>query len=203
MFEASDDNPEYETFYDRYQDIVARRAGLQFDPEELYKEMQKPSAWETLDEAPSDYDLSDAELNDGRSFITFSALKLESLAPGDTLQISIENDDINFEAKISEVRSEGEGESVTWYGESNTHGSTDTITITQADGLTVGGIFTDQGLYQLEVKNGRGFIVNNATLFRHGEDQQVYVPPEYIENPPNHYVELEAETFGVSPTHNH
>lgn len=204
VFAERDDNPEYETFYDRYQDIVARRAGMQYDPDALYQAMQQPGAWEETTDAPTDFDLTDAEMNDGRSFINFSEMKLESLAPGDTLKITIGKDDIDFEAKISQVRSEGTGESVTWYGESNSPGSTDTITITQADGLTVGGIFTEQGLYQLEVKNGKGYIVNNATLFRHGQDQQVYVPPEFIENPPKHYVKLEAETFGVeTPTHTH
>ncbi|VUD69270.1 hypothetical protein TDB9533_04637 [Thalassocella blandensis] len=203
VFAVRDDNPGYDTFYDRYQDIVARRAGLEYDPDALYQAMQQPSAWEEVSEVPAGLNLTDEELNDGRSFINFSELKLESLAEGDTLKISIGQDDIDFEAKISQVSSEGQGESVTWYGESNTPGSTDTITLTQADGLTVGGIFTEQGLYQLEVRNGKGFIVSNATLFRHGEDQQVYVPPEYIENPPEEYVKLEAETFGVNPTHNH
>lgn len=201
VFAERDENPNYETFYDRYQDIVARRAGLQFDPDELYEQMQKDSAWEELPDVPRGLNLSDEEINDGRSFISFSSLKMESLAAGDSLQIKIAKDDIEFVAKISEVRSEGEGESVTWFGESSTPGSSDTITITQADGLTVGGIFTDQGLYQLEVKNGQGYIVNNATLFRHGEDRQVYVPPELLDNPPDEYVELESETFGGNHVH--
>lgn len=203
IFAAQDDNPNYETFHNRYQDIVARRAGREFDPDALYEAMQQPSAWEAMDEVPNDFNLSEAEINDGRSFIKFSEMKLESLSRGDTLDISIGNDDIDFVATITDVQSEGDGDSVTWYGTSNTPDSTDTIMITQGDGMTVGGIFTDQGLYQLEAKNGHGYIVSNATLFRHGEDQQIIVPPELVENPPNEYVELEAETFGVVPTHDH
>lgn len=196
VLEQPDDNPNFETFNDRYQDIVARRPGMQFDPNELYEAMQKPDAWETTDEAPSSFDLEDKYKDDGRVFISFSPMKLETMARGDKLKISIAEEDIDFTAVIDDVRSDNGGSSVTWSGTSDDPNSNDKITITRGDTLVVGGIFTDKGLYQLEVKDGQGYIVSNATLFRHGQDQQVVVPQDLIDNPPDEYVELEAETFG-------
>ncbi|MFT7559824.1 MAG: hypothetical protein ACI93R_001739 [Flavobacteriales bacterium] len=196
VFDQPDENPNFETFHDRYQSIVARRAGREFDPDALFEAMKKTNAWEGVDDAPSSFDLADKYRNDGREFIRFSPMKLESLATGDKLKIAIVNAGIDFTATINDVRSSNAGESVTWSGVSDSQYSNETFTITQGESLTVGGIFTDDGLYQLEVKNGQGYIVSNATLFRHGQDQAVEVPQHLIDNPPEVYVRLEAETFG-------
>ncbi|VUD42096.1 hypothetical protein TDB9533_00623 [Thalassocella blandensis] len=191
-----DDNPNFDTFNDRYQNIVSRRAGMEFDPSELYEAMQEPDTWQASAEAPASYELSDDLKNDGRVFISLSPLKLETMARGDKMQIKIPNTNIDFTATINEVRSDNSGTSVTWEGVSDNPESNNKITITKGDTLVVGGIFTDDGLYQLEVKDGQGYIVSNATLFRHGQDQVVEVPQELIDNPPEEYVKLEAETFG-------
>lgn len=191
-----DDNPNFATFNDRYQHIVARRAGQTFDPQELYKAMQEPDTWTPTDEAPASFNLSDSHKNDGRVFINLSAMKLETMARGDKINIKIPNTDIDFMATINDVRSDNAGSSVTWEGSSDTPNSNNKITITKGDTLVVGGIFTDENLYQIEVKDGQGYIVSNATLFRHGQDQTVEVPQYLIDNPPDEYVELEAETHG-------
>lgn len=198
----SDDNPNFETFHDRFLDIQARRPGMELDPSELYEAMQQPDTWQASAEDASSYDLSDQEKNDGRVFINLSSMKLETMARGDEMKVKIPNTDIDFTATINDVRSDNAGSSVTWEGTSNDPYSNNRITITKGDTLVVGGIFTDNGLYQLEVKDGKGFIVDNATLFRHGQDQVVVVPKELIDNPPDEYVELEAETFG-DKSHQH
>lgn len=196
VLSLQDPNPNFATFKDRYNSILARRNGREYDADALYAAMQEPDAWKASEEAPEGYDLNEAEMNDGRQFVNVSNMKLESLAPGDTLDISIPNSDIDFKATITDVASSPDGSSITFNGTSNIEGSNDRITITKGDDLVVGGIFTETGLYQIEAKNGQGYIVSSATLFRHGQDQEVHVPQDLLDNPPDGYVKLDAETFG-------
>src|SRR5690606_32926926 len=87
--EYAQGNPDYPTFASRFDEIRARRDGLHLDPEALLAAMHQPTAW-TVDESQAEgLPLTDEERHDGREFIRFSPLKVETLVPGDVMEIPI------------------------------------------------------------------------------------------------------------------
>lgn len=195
ILEQPDSNSDYETFKDRFSEIRARRNGQEIDAVQLWQASQQPAAWQPLATPPDSLNLSQEEKNDGRSFITFSPLKLESLVAGDTLEIEMGHSNQSFTAKIEAARSEDNGKNVTWTGTSLDADFPGRLTITKGDTLIVGGISTPDGHYELQVHGDKGWIVNSATIFK-GVDQQVTVPQHLLENPPKEVVYLPTETFG-------
>lgn len=195
ILQRPDENPNYATFKDRVYEVQARRNGQQIDPAQLWQASRQPNAWTPLDNAPDALNLTDEERNDGRKFIEFSPLKLESLVAGDTLEIEMGEAGQSFKAKIDAVRSEDNGKNVTWTGDSLDPNYPGHLTITKGDTLIVGGITTPDGHYELQVHGNEGWIVSSATLFK-GVDQQIIVPQDLLDNPPKEVVYLPVETFG-------
>jgi hypothetical protein len=190
-----DENPNYATFKDRVYEVQARRNGQHIDPAQLWLASQQPNAWTPVNNSSDALNLSDEERNDGRKFIEFSPLKLESLVAGDTLEIDMGAAGQSFKAKIDEVRSEDNGKNVTWTGDSLDTNYPGHLTITKGDTLIVGGITTPDGHYELQVHGNEGWIVSSATIFK-GVDQQIIVPQDLLDNPPTEVVYLPVETFG-------
>lgn len=199
ILQRPDENPNYETFKDRLYEVQARRNGQPFDAAQLWQASQQPNAWKPLDNAPDSLNLTDEEKRDGRKFIEFNPMKLESLANGDTLEIDIGEAGKSFKAQINGVQSEDDGKNVTWTGDSLDANYPGHLTITKGDTLIVGGITTPDAHYELQVHGDKGWIVSSATLFK-GVDQQIIVPPEMLKNPPQEVVYLPVETFGEGHT---
>lgn len=190
ILQRPDTNPNYGTFRNRVTEVEARRNGKPVDPQQLWEAAQQPNAWKNVSSASDSLNLSDVDKNDGRKFIELSPLKLESLVAGDTLDIDMGDAGKALKIKIDAAHSEDDGKNVTWTGGSTDTGSPYHLTITKGDTLVMGGISTPDGLYQIEVHDGKGWIVSNATLFRKGTDQHITVPPELLKNPPKDAVVL-------------
>ena len=195
ILKSQDENPDYGTFERRYSEITARRNGQQLDVEQLWLASRQPNAWKPVDSIPDSLNLTDEEKNDGREFIEFSPMKLESLVAGDTLEIDMGKANKSFKAKIEDAQSEDNGKNVTWTGTSIDENFRGRLTITKGDSLIIGGISTDDGHYEIQVKGNKGWIVSSSTLFK-GVDQQITVPQDMIDNPPTGVVHLPIETFG-------
>lgn len=190
ILQRPDSNPNFTSFKDRVTEVEARRNGRHVDPQQLWDAAQQPNAWKPLSGAPDSLNLSDVDKNDGRKFIELSPLKLESLVAGDTLDIDLGDASKSLKVNIDGARSEDEGKNVTWTGDSIDPNSPYHLTITKGDSLVVGGISTPDGLYEIEIHDGKGWIVSNATLFRKGTDEHITVPDELIKNPPKDAVVL-------------
>lgn len=190
-----DTNPNYATFGDRYTEISARRAGNVPDPRAILKASWEGGVWQTDETAGQDLNLTEAELTDGREFIQFNPIKLESLVAGDSFEISLAQTARTYTVIVEEVRSDDDGRNVTWSGRIDGDDGFNQVTLTRGKDLIVGGITTPDGYFQIQVQGDKGWIVNSATLFK-GVDQQVIVPKDLIENPPSGVVYLPAETFG-------
>lgn len=195
ILQRPDENPNFETFKDRVYEVQARRNGQPIDAAQLWQASQQPNAWKPLDNAPDSLNLSAEEMRDGRKFIEFNPLKLESLARGDTLEIDTGEAGKSFKVEIDGVRSEDDGRNVTWTGDSIDTNYPVHLTITKGDTLIVGGISTPDGHYEVQVHGNKGWIVSSSTIFK-GVDQQIIVPPELLANPPQEVVYLPVETFG-------
>lgn len=195
ILKSQDENPDYGTFERRYSEITARRNGQQLDVEQLWLASKQPNAWKPIDSIPDSLNLTDEEKNDGREFIEFSPMKLESLVAGDTLEIDMGKANKSFKAKINDAQSEDNGKNVTWTGTSVDENFPGRLTITKGDTLIVGGISTGDGHYEIQVQGNKGWIVSSSTLFK-GVDEHVPVPQDLLDNPTNDVVHLPKDTVG-------
>jgi len=184
-----DDNPNYGKFSDRVNMVSARRNGRAVDPVALWEASQEETLWKPLDEAPDSLNLSLDQKLDGREFIKVSALKLESLVPGDTLDVTVAQLNKTFTATIEKVRSEDDGQNVTWSGHIEGMEAPNFLTLTRGDNLIIGGISTPTGLYNLQANGEVGWIVDSSTLFV-GGDHQIEVPQHLIDNPSDEVIHL-------------
>ncbi len=169
--ESAQGNPDYPTFASRFDEIRARRDGLHLDPEALLAAMHQPTAW-TVDESQAEgLPLTDEERHDGREFIRFSPLKVETLVPGDVIEIPIWQANANYRMQVDRVEAHGDG-NVTWYGHLKEFERDNQVTITRGESLTYGGITTPDALYVLEARGEKGWIADSGTLFK-GEEVPV------------------------------
>lgn len=202
LLQQPDSNPDYPTFQDRVIEVSVRRNNEPVDHQALWVASQSPEAWQPLESPSQSFGLSAEDMQDGREFISIDPLKIESLVPGDTLEIPIAQLGTTLVAHIHDVRSEDNGRNVTWTGQLEGLDAPNEITLTRGGTLIMGGISTPDGIYELQAHGNEGWIASGATLFK-GQDQQIIVPPELIENPPAQVVHLEPETFGDHTGHAH
>ncbi|PAU65649.1 hypothetical protein BZL41_05610 [Pseudomonas sp. PIC25] len=169
-----DPNPYYATFGDRLQEVLARRDGQAVDPKKLWTALQEKAAWKPLEGSPDQLPLTAEQRSDGREFISIDPLKIESLVPGDHLEVPIAQANQTYDVVIDHVRST-DGQSMTWSGHIEELSQDNQVTITRGNGLIVGGITTPQGLYALQAHGNQGWIATSATLFK-GGDKHIEVP---------------------------
>ncbi|GAA3961177.1 hypothetical protein GCM10022278_19060 [Allohahella marinimesophila] len=202
LLQQPDSNPDYPSFQDRVTAVSVRRNNQHFDPRALWLASQEPEAWQPLETPSQSFGLSAEEMQDGREFVRIDPLKIESLVPGDTLEIPIAQLNTTLVAYIEDVRSEDNGRNVTWTGQLAGLDAPNEFTLTRGGDLIMGGISTPDGIFELQAHGSEGWIASGATLFK-GQDQQIVVPPELIESPPSQVVYLEPETFGEHAGHSH
>ncbi len=176
-------NPNYPTLEMRLDEMAARRGGQNFDPDAVMEALQKSAAWETGNAEMDKLDLSEEEMNDGREFIRFDRLKLETLVNGDTMELPISQIGQTYQTRITQAQSNTDG-SVTWHGTlmggdtsvTNSDGEGFDVTITSGKKMVSGGIFTPEGHFVIEAVDDQGWIANASTLFKHNESDAI-VPP--------------------------
>ena len=177
-------NADYPSLDMRLHEMQSRRQGGDYDPDAVEQAVLEPTAWKNSEAPGSDLDLTDEEKQDGREFIQFNRLKLETLVSGDTLDIPIAQTGQTYQAKIthSEVNNDG---SVTWHGQlhdelgplNNDSGKPYEVTFTSGNTMVSGGIFTPDGHFVLESANEQGWIGNASTLFKFDENEPDFIIP--------------------------
>lgn len=186
MLRLPDLNPDYATFGDRVSEIRARRNGQDTDVAALYASSQKTAAWQSVDSVSDEVPLTDEERFDGREFIQIDPLKIESLVPGDTLEIEIAQNNARYQARIDRVEVQLEN-NVTWFGhlENVAGAENDTnVVFTRGTSLLTAGITTPNGHFELEARNGEGWIASSATLFKE-VDTVMEVPKDELAKSPS------------------
>lgn len=155
----------------RIQTMQARRPGERFDPEQVRDALARDTAWREPDsDISADIPLSEEELYDGRQLIQFDRLKLETLLPGDTLDIEISDTGQRYTAIIERVQ-QHDYHSISWYGRiEGSDGQSYSVNFTQGENLTLGGLDTPDGNYQLQAHGDSGWIASSGALFKIPED---------------------------------
>lgn len=183
---ATDNNASDKTqpsFEERLNAMQQRRPNRTYDEAEVRAAVQRDSAWsnetpDNLDELP----LESEALNDGRQIITFDPLKLETLMPGDQVNVSIDETGEQYTVNINRIE-QHDYNSVSWYGEINGNdGQTYQVSFTQGETLTVGGLSTPDGNYQLQAHGDAGWIASSASLFKVQEGQTDAIVPGELDH---------------------
>lgn len=170
------DNPDYPQLQSRLEAMRERHPGKSFDPEKVVETMARTEAWVRVDTPSDDLPLTPAEKSDGREFIRFNPLRIETLMPGDTLEIPIWQLGARFKMRVDYAETHANG-SVTWHGHLENSNEPHRVTITVGDGLSLGGIDTPGGHYVLQANGESGWIASSETLFKRNETETDMVAP--------------------------
>lgn len=165
-------NPDYPTIEYRLDEMRARRQGKTFDASDVKAAMQQPAAWQTDPSVADGLNLDNEERYDGREFIRFSGLKLESLVPGDEMEIPIAQLNNTYQMVVDGVRVHTDG-NVSWYGHLKDFPSENQVAFTRNAEFTVGGITVQDKQYTLQAQGDTGWLAESFTLFK-GHDEHLH-----------------------------
>lgn len=180
-------NADYPTMAMRLHEMTARRDGQAFDPAQVRDALAASAAWEASDDAGAGLDLTEEERNDGREFIEFKRMKLETLVAGDRLELPLSQSGQTYQAEITQAVANSDG-SVTWHGKlvdelgavTDESGSAYDVTFTSGQRMASGGMFTPEGHFVIEAVDEQGWIANASTLFKFDEHKPDYVIPDAL-----------------------
>lgn len=164
-YRSISENDQYPTLSSRLSALDARRPNSNHSPEDVLSAMEKPAAWETKKEpGPNLKKLSQEELNDGRQFVDFDPLKVETLMPGDHMDVAVDSIGQVFDMRVDKVRIY-EDDNVMWKG-TIMNGDGGSVTITQSYQITVAAVVLPEDDFTLEAHGTDGWIVDSGTLFK-------------------------------------
>lgn len=164
----------------RLQQIKERRPELSLSGEQLAQLIAKPNAWAPTDEPAKNLPLESAEFTDGREFIQMDTLKLETLMPGDQLEIPLQQQGKTYKVAIDEVVKQT-SDTISWYGHIDADdGQSYSVSISRGKQLTVGGIDTPEGHFVLQAHGKDGWIASSDTLFKVNPEVSDEVYPEDV-----------------------
>lgn len=164
-YDEVNQNADYPTLEQRIEEMQGRREGRQFAPQMVIQQMEQSDIWQESDEPGPALTLTDEERHDGRSFVQFEPLRIESLMAGDLLELPLPLEKTTYTLLIESVEVGDHGD-ITWNGRIAEYSNDNQVTITQGKQLTVAGITTPLGQYVLEARQGSGWIAAGGDLFK-------------------------------------
>ena len=156
-------NTLYPTLSSRLSAINARRPGANYSPVDVLLALEKPTAWkERSQPGPKLSELTLEDLNDGRRFVDFDPLKVETLMVGDNLKMGVDPFGQVFDMRVDDVHIFNDG-NVQWKGAiTNVNGGT--VAITQSHNFTIASVVLPEDDYRLEAYGTDGWIIDGGTL---------------------------------------
>ncbi|MCW7536908.1 hypothetical protein OOT46_03445 [Aquabacterium sp. A7-Y] len=175
-------NPDYPTLGSRLTEMAARRNGQGVSAAQALAAMEQRSAWRSDPSAAAELNLSPQEAADGRSFVRFDPVKLETLMPGDTLEIPVPQRNAVYHMVVEDVQAHGDG-SVTWNGRLRDFPEENQATMTKGGDLVYGGFTARDELYVIQSNGTAGFIAESASLFKPTDDGHDHASGRYRMGP--------------------
>lgn len=164
----------------RLEQIKERRPEVSLSGEQLAQLIAKPNAWAPTDKPAKNLPLEPAEFNDGREFIQMDTLKMETLMPGDQLEIPLQQQAKTYKVVIDDVVKQT-SDTISWYGHIDADdGQSYSVSISRGKQLTVGGIDTPEGHFVLQAHGSDGWIASSDTLFKVNPEVSDEVYPEDV-----------------------
>lgn len=175
VYRRVNENEQYPNFSDRLEAYNKFFPSRQYSLNDVLRAMRQINAWKPAKlEKTEKLLLKDASRNDGREFISFDRFKVETLLPGDTLKLPIENLDVELTMEVDTIELQQAG-SVTWLGHLVDYPTAE-VSITQGEGLTLGAIHFPKEHFAFQVNGDVGWVASSSTLFK--ESEVDYLLPE-------------------------
>ncbi|MEN0035844.1 MAG: hypothetical protein AAGC78_02200 [Cellvibrio sp.] len=176
---------------ERIATIKQRRPNLDFSPQDVAAAVSRTTSWAPTDEVPRELPLEQEEFSDGRQFIDLDTLKIETLVPGDQVNVRVDQNGKDYKVTIDKVEKH-DYNSISWHGHiQGDDGQKYSVSFTRGEQLTVGGLDTPDGHYVLQAHGNKGWVASSQLLFKadtsvsdaiHPAD----VDPNYAKNQDRH-----------------
>lgn len=168
-------NDSYPTFSHRLEAYQIFFPNKTFEMNDVLQAMRQEAAWETVSQEKTQHLLlNEDERNDDREYISFDRFKVETLLPGDTLELPITNLDVALVMEVDTIEQQ-EG-SFTWFGHLTDYPTAE-VSITQGEGLAMGAIHFPSEHFAFQVNGEIGWVASSTTLFKPGEVDHI-IPGE-------------------------
>lgn len=172
-----------------------RRPGQQFSPTEVAAAVKRTTTWAATEEVPRELPLKPEEFSDGRQFIELDSLKIETLVPGDQVNVRVDKNAKDYKVVIDRVEKH-DYNSISWYGHiQGDDGQKYSVSFTRGEQLMVGGLDTPDGHYVLQAHGNKGWVASSQLLFKADTSVSDAIHPADVD--PNYARNQEAQP------HNH
>lgn len=181
-YRALSENEQFPTLSSRLNAINLRRPSSNYSPEEVLASMEKGAAWQGKnDPGVLSQKLTEEELNDGRQFLDFDQLKIETLMQGDHMSVAVDSIGQVFDMRVDQVKTFDDG-NIMWKG-TIMNGAGGTVSITQSNNnITVASVILPEDDFTLESHGGDAWIVDSSVLFKIDPHETDFViSPEEID----------------------
>lgn len=143
-----------------------RRPNQQFSSSEVAAAVNRTTSWTPTQDIPRELPLQPEEFTDGRQFIELDSLKIETLMPGDQVNVRVAENAKDYKVTIDKIEKH-DYNSISWYGHiQGDDGQQYSVSFTRGEQLTVGGIDTPDGHYVLQGHGDKGWIASSQLLFK-------------------------------------
>lgn len=171
-----------------------RRPNLQFSNSEVAAAVSRTTSWSPTEEIPRELPLQPEEFTDGRQFIELDSLKIETLMPGDQINVQVDNNAKDYQVTIDRIEKH-DYNSISWFGHiQGDDGQKYSVSFTRGEQLTVGGLDTPDGHYVLQGHGDKGWVASSQLLFKADTSVSDAIHPADVD--PNY-------ATNQDPHHNH
>ncbi len=172
---AIEQYPDLETRQDA---LRQHHPNLQIDADNLVDLLSESSAWRNLSQVPEHLPLTTEEKNDGREFIEINTKRWAVLLPGDEIELPVNRTGLRYTVIIDGIEKQL-GNTTTWHGHLKNIDGPMLVSLTQGEGISLGGFDTPNGHYVIQVNGNQGWVASSATLFKPNPNHRtdMVIPP--------------------------
>ena len=172
--------------------INNRRPNHSYSATDIAAAVTRKTSWSPAEATPTNLPLTPEELQDGRQFIQLDSLKMETLMPGDAINVRVAENAQDYEVTIEKVEKH-DYNSISWYGYiQGDDGQKYSVSFTRGETLTIGGLDTPDGHYVLQAHGNDGWIASSQLLFKVDPQVQDAIHPADVD--PNYAHTRELHT---------
>lgn len=143
-----------------------RRPNQQFSHSEVAAAVNRTTSWAPTPEIPRELPLQPEEFTDGRQFIELDSLKIETLMPGDQINVRVDENAKDYQVTIDKIEKH-DYNSISWHGHiEGDDGQKYSVSFTRGEHLTVGGLDTPDGHFVIQAHGNKGWIASSQLLFK-------------------------------------
>lgn len=164
-----------EELQSRIKEIKARRPELDIEEKQLIAILSRTTAWAVDSAIADEFDMAEDKKNDGRSFIYFDRMKIETLIAGDTMDIFIPQSNEKHTMIVQKITKNSD-DVITWSGVISDLEWGGQVEITQGKSLSYISIFARDMLhYTGEVNGSYGWIASSSELLNLYENKSPFI----------------------------